>query len=341
MMINRRYQYDLRKILIQSAIRDSVTRQDREALAQAVDPAWQLLRAENPYVKRMHFHRPDGTSLLRVHLPDKFNDDIAVIRPMLRKMHTDHQPVSAVEMGSHGIFYRVIEPIINEGIYVGAVELGISIDYLMKALGNLVNVESYLLIEQSALKIPDTETKEYPVIGEYIVWASEPKDATGLHSITTIIDSKRHNLIELHGNKSYLLHKELMPTVNGGPQVIMVFAQNLSAHIEERSIFLRSTIFITLAILVIIIITLHKTLTPLLSKLEVAHRALLLKVDEVTAISITDPLTKIFNRGHFNSSFNEEFKKAERYGDIFSIIMFDIDHFKKSMIPMDTRKAMR
>jgi diguanylate cyclase (GGDEF)-like protein len=46
-------------------------------------------------------------------------------------------------------------------------------------------------------------------------------------------------------------------------------------------------------------------------------------------LSTTDQLTKLLNRRKINSELEKEWKRATRYGNKFSIIMFDIDWFKK------------
>ncbi len=52
-------------------------------------------------------------------------------------------------------------------------------------------------------------------------------------------------------------------------------------------------------------------------------------IEIVKMLSITDELTKIFNRKKLNQTITEEMNRAKRYNEKFSIIMFDIDHFKK------------
>ena len=49
---------------------------------------------------------------------------------------------------------------------------------------------------------------------------------------------------------------------------------------------------------------------------------------EIALLSITDPLTKIFNRGYLNENLPKAFKRAVRYIQNLSIIICDIDHFK-------------
>lgn len=46
-------------------------------------------------------------------------------------------------------------------------------------------------------------------------------------------------------------------------------------------------------------------------------------------LSITDPLTKIYNRLKFDSVLDFQIAMARRYQKFFSVIMFDIDHFKE------------
>lgn len=50
---------------------------------------------------------------------------------------------------------------------------------------------------------------------------------------------------------------------------------------------------------------------------------------ELEEISITDGLTQIFNRRYFMDRLRQEVKRVSRYGPPASILMIDIDHFKK------------
>ena len=47
------------------------------------------------------------------------------------------------------------------------------------------------------------------------------------------------------------------------------------------------------------------------------------------ALSRTDRLTQLNNRGYWEEMLNKEFARFKRYGGVSSLIMFDIDHFKK------------
>ena len=51
--------------------------------------------------------------------------------------------------------------------------------------------------------------------------------------------------------------------------------------------------------------------------------------DEIRLLSITDPLTGCFNRGYLNERFPQEMNRAQRYSHPLSVVLADIDHFKK------------
>ncbi len=51
--------------------------------------------------------------------------------------------------------------------------------------------------------------------------------------------------------------------------------------------------------------------------------------EEIRVLSITDPLTGTYNRGYLTERLPQEIKRARRYSRALSIILCDIDHFKK------------
>ena len=51
--------------------------------------------------------------------------------------------------------------------------------------------------------------------------------------------------------------------------------------------------------------------------------------EELRRLSTTDGLTGVFNRRHFDESLQRELERATRYHQPLSVLMFDVDHFKK------------
>jgi len=51
--------------------------------------------------------------------------------------------------------------------------------------------------------------------------------------------------------------------------------------------------------------------------------------EEIRILSITDPLTGIYNRGYLNERLPQEIKRSIRYKRSLSIVLSDLDHFKQ------------
>lgn len=50
---------------------------------------------------------------------------------------------------------------------------------------------------------------------------------------------------------------------------------------------------------------------------------------EMEMLSITDPLTGLYNRRHLQQTFQREFNRARRDGHYICFFIFDLDHFKE------------
>ncbi|ADG83637.1 sensor domain-containing diguanylate cyclase [Thermincola potens] len=50
---------------------------------------------------------------------------------------------------------------------------------------------------------------------------------------------------------------------------------------------------------------------------------------KIEKLAITDGLTKVYNHRYFYKKFEEEYQRSQRYGCKFSVIMIDIDYFKR------------
>jgi diguanylate cyclase (GGDEF)-like protein len=52
-------------------------------------------------------------------------------------------------------------------------------------------------------------------------------------------------------------------------------------------------------------------------------------LQQLTVAALTDPLTEVYNRRHFEHQLTNELKRAQRYGHRVSLLLVDIDRFKR------------
>ncbi len=64
------------------------------------------------------------------------------------------------------------------------------------------------------------------------------------------------------------------------------------------------------------------------SRLQKKHHTLQLREKELSRISITDELTGLFNRRHFNTMLRHSMEYAQGTGEPLALVLMDIDHFK-------------
>lgn len=136
---------------VAKAIKD----RDTETLYRLTLPRYKTLTEENPSLTIMQFHAPDGRSIVRMHLKEKFGDNIAARRPMLREVHQNHKMVTGFEGGLGGMAYRVIMPVFDNDTYIGALEFGIDSTYFIDKLKQMTGSQSILLIHQNVLGAVD------------------------------------------------------------------------------------------------------------------------------------------------------------------------------------------
>jgi len=98
-------------------------------------------------LRQLHFHFPDGRSLLRFHSPAHFGDpSMFEIRPTLRIANTELRPVSGFEGGRILPGFRNVFPILREGRHLGSVELSLPFEAIHQNLGKLLPPGDYALL---------------------------------------------------------------------------------------------------------------------------------------------------------------------------------------------------
>lgn len=63
-------------------------------------------------------------------------------------------------------------------------------------------------------------------------------------------------------------------------------------------------------------------------KQAVLNESLMQRVDEIRLLAITDSLTTLYNKRHFDTVLSDEFNRAKRAGEHFILGIIDVDNFK-------------
>lgn len=77
------------------------------------------------------------------------------------------------------------------------------------------------------------------------------------------------------------------------------------------------------------VLKLNDELSELQRNLARANRQLQADQERLRHLSVTDPLTELANRRHLMDYLGQAWRRCQRYATICSVIMVDIDHFKK------------
>ncbi|TCK60666.1 sensor domain-containing diguanylate cyclase [Seleniivibrio woodruffii] len=124
-------------LLDNTEVIDAIESGDRIKLYTLVKRNFDLFASESSFFKNMHFHTEKNITLLRVHLPEEYGDDLTKTRPLIARTNREKIPQSGLESGFHGIYYRIVQPVFNgKGKHIGSVEFGIDPTYFTHLLGS-------------------------------------------------------------------------------------------------------------------------------------------------------------------------------------------------------------
>lgn len=311
-----RYESIASNLLLHEEIINSFENKNREKLLSLTLPIYKKLQQENPYLQIMHFHTKETISFLRVHKPEKYGDDLSLIRHMIKKVNELKTKQIGVEVGRYGVNYRVALPIFNSNKkFLGVFEFGINVNYILDIFKNKYNFDTILLFKKN---IFDIVFKNYDGIkySNYSddCYSIELKNSSSklevndpnntVFRVNTIQDNAKESIGEILFIKNLSVYTEdIKKVVNIAVAVAILFV--LFAFFLTKSIFDNYL----------------KIIHSYQSKLEIKNNSLV-------KLGNTDHLTKIHNRKSIENILNNEIKRLHRYEHPLCLIIFDIDNFK-------------
>lgn len=292
----------------------------------------EFYRLKSSGIMGVHIILPNGKTIVRMYKEEKYGDVITLLRPTLHAVNNEQRYIAGFEEGktSHG--YREVHPLYKNGEYIGAVEIMFSStklqDYTMKAS----KIHTHFIVNKNVF--------------EHNAWKSnvaEPYEDSIEHKqyLFSLNDHVHHNRLQESAQR---IIKPLQKDINrgidsaqefvlylvvDGKAEILVFKpvqrfidQKVIAYLvsysdSENLYTLDKSTFNLKLILALIFIFTYLVILKFLKEKETILNEL--KYDE---------LTQIYNRKYFMSSSRKECKKLNEQGELFSIVMADIDFFK-------------
>ena len=138
---------------------------DRKALSELFVPGYKQLAAEYGF-EQFQFHTPPATSFLRMHIPNKFGDDLSSFRHTVIETNKNQKPTRGLEGGVGGIGARGMVPVMYNGKHLGSVEFGMSFGQpFFENFKNLNGVDSGLYIpDKEGFKIMGSTLGKEPLL---------------------------------------------------------------------------------------------------------------------------------------------------------------------------------
>lgn len=103
-------------------LQQAFAERNREQLATLADPIFATLKSEG--ISQLQFHLPPAISFYRAHKPEQHSDDLSSFRHTVVTCNQNKTIVQGLEEGVAGFGFRVVVPVIHQGVHLGSVEVG-------------------------------------------------------------------------------------------------------------------------------------------------------------------------------------------------------------------------
>jgi signal transduction histidine kinase/CheY-like chemotaxis protein len=259
-------------------LRSAFAAADRDRLLERTSVLFADLREENPSVHAWSFNLPDGTVFLRVQDPSSLGDNILRSRPAIAEVHRTRTPAAGLDIGRHGPMYWVTEPVVHEGVYLGATELGLDTAQLMSVLNERFQAHVAIVVPVGRWEKAFLVKDGYRVIGDQVLLAQPDSPFQQLHDQANSPSGQRLRVRE----REFVLHHATdLADFRGEPTASILFLQDITDRIEARRSFVLWGTAFTAALLLVCFLALYASFRVLIGRLEASLAANLRANDEL------------------------------------------------------------
>jgi len=321
----------------------------RRSLMEVVGPRWAQLRFRYMLRQFSFYLPPDDTAFLRVDVPYEFGDHARRPDSLVATAAASRQPSAGFDIDPLSVGVRAAVPVADAsgGEDLGVVEVGSALDTMLVPICPNSRCGTSVLLAEEAVRaamapqaVDRYFTPDRRLPGFFIEAASNPAMARALMASDQRpgTGSNGTALIQLAGRWCVVTTFPLLDHLGKNDParppigVVAVWEDMDAAVLAFRHSQLTSAAYALIAFLLAegLIWRLLTVVTAHLEQ-EVARRTgevqeLLAKLSHQAN---RDSLTELFNRRAFSERLHEEMARSQRSQECFSLVMLDLDHFKR------------
>ncbi len=238
---------------------EAFARQDREQLYQLALPRYEALKKENKFFVVMHFHLPDSTTFLRMHNRDFFGDNLRYIRPIMDYVHATHKPSIGFEIGRHGPYLRVVQPVFYKDRYIGALEFGIKAHQILHSIESQSHTKTTsFFLSSKWQKASNFEHGETIPSGQYTLLTHDDPIFANLPNDFDLSREEDHQLTINDIDFTIHVHPFFHDFQGNNIGGILV-SQNITSMLNQKKSFLKQGLVVSSILLLIAFTVLYLT----------------------------------------------------------------------------------
>ena len=261
-----------------------------------------------------------------MHARDNFGDNLYDVRPTVRAANETKEPTSGYEEGRVLNGYRFVYPVFHEKKHCGSVELSFSMGSLLDVLRTVSKADLLFAVKRSVAESTvfadqlgnyseSTFSPDY-LFDKEIIRGSRHAGlfrSNGIHIDGSLARGESFGFLQRHAGGTYLVLFKSVKNVRREHVAYIISISEDQVMDKISSNFLASLASATVAFLFVF----------LFFVIAIRERIRLKR------ISRTDPLTDLPNRLAVMEDAAVELARSIRYGGPLSLVLLDIDRFKK------------
>lgn len=315
------------------ALRSALARKDRQALLEIAAPMFVTMKRTYG-ISHFYLTGPDRVNLLRVHEPERYGD--VIDRVTTRLAERTGATAHGVEIGPIGTFtLRVVSPWFDERTrrLLGYVELGMETPEVVERIRKSLGAQALVLTKKEFLdragweegmrvfgRTPDWDRFPHNVINSQSL-QQIPRELTERFARDEMMTAPNEPVIQID---SSFYRPLFMPVQDVGGRVVAtaVLLVDVSQEVNTARLALLLGAIAYLAGGILLFILFYRLVGWVGRRIEDNEQ----KLAQLAAI---DKLTGLYNNRIYYSTLTGEITRARRNGRPISVLMLDIDHFKR------------